>query len=309
MRNIFLLMARIPPQVMLVAVLALAIGATVMVNSTLQERDRVLAGLKAPKPVASSDILVANRDIPEGGAITQDAVETRSIESSKVPAGALYNANMALGMHAKVAIRQGDTIMSQFLSYAEKPAGFEAKIKPGFRAITFPVDSSTGVAGFLTPDSHVDILAQIGSGAEAKALPILSDVQVIAVGQTFKKEPGSDAQQGAQQVSCVTVSVGPVDAGKLINAMTAGKLYCLMRNSRDLSPLAVRDVSTAFPKDKSSDSIPQSDLTQLPPPVIPMATPQLPPPAFNNDADAKARARNIDMWAGSKKDQLEVPPQ
>ena len=56
--------------------------------------------------------------------------------------------------------------------------------------------------------------------------------------QTFKKELGSEAQQGAQQVSCVTVSVGPVDADKLINAMTAVKLYCLMRNNLYLSPLS-----------------------------------------------------------------------
>ena len=55
------------------------------------------------------------------------------------------------------------------------------------RAITFGIDNNTGVAGFVNPESHVDIMSIVGAGADIKAQPILSDVEVIAVGQSFRK--------------------------------------------------------------------------------------------------------------------------
>ena len=42
------------------------------------------------------------------------------------------------------------------------------------------VDNTTGVAGFVSPGSHVDVMVQLGSGAEVKARAILSDVRVVA---------------------------------------------------------------------------------------------------------------------------------
>ncbi len=58
------------------------------------------------------------------------------------------------------------------------------------RALTFGVDNNSGVAGFVNPDSRVDIIAMVGTGADTKAAPILSDVEVIAVGQLYQKSPG-----------------------------------------------------------------------------------------------------------------------
>lgn len=298
--NFLLLMARIPPQVMLLVVLGLAIGASFLINDTMQKKERELKEARKAQIAPVSQVLVAANYIPAGSQLQPELFKLETIETSKIPSGALSSPNATFGMLARVPINQGEPVLSQFLAMPEKAKGFEAKIRPGFRAITFPVDSSTGVAGFLTPDCHVDILAQIGSGAEAQALPILSDVQVIAVGQTFQK---ASATQEAQQVSCVTVSVGPKDAGKLINAMTAGKLYCLMRNSSDPSPLAVTDVQRALSSAKPAESIPKTDFTSLLP--VSPAVPPLPPPELPNDKAESAKLRNVDIWAGNKKDQLE----
>lgn len=296
--NFFLvLMTRIPPKVMLVLMLALATCATVMVQQTIEKNK--------PKPqvaqaIATEQVLIAIKDIPEGATIDQESFKIADMPSNEIPRGALRSSGMVLGLKAKANIQANDYFFSQFLATAERPTGFETKIKDGHRAFTIPVDANTGVAGFLTPDSHVDIMAQIGSGADSKAMVILGDVQVIAVGQQFKKVPG---QNEAQPVSSVTVSVAPSDAGKLANAMSSGKLYCLMRNSKDYSPVQTTDVSRAFKK--PIDSISQSDIVNVPPPILPPELPKLPPPELPKSSAEEARLRNVDIWAGSKKDQLE----
>lgn len=295
--NFFLLMiSRIPPKVMLVLMLGLAIGATVAVQQTIEKNK--------PKPqiaqsVPTEQVLVAIKDIPEGASIEQDAFKISDMPANEIPKGALRSSGMVLGLKAKANISANDFFFSQFIAVAERPTGFESKIREGYRAFTIPVDANTGVAGFLTPDSHVDIMAQIGSGADSKAMVILGDVQVIAVGQQFKKAPG---QSEAQPVSSVTVSVSPADAGRLANAMSSGKLYCLMRNSKDYSPVQTTDVSRAF---KKPESIPQSDLVNnVPPPTLP-EFPKMPPPELPKMTGDDAYLRNVDMWAGSKKDQVE----
>ncbi|MBX9689768.1 MAG: Flp pilus assembly protein CpaB [Candidatus Obscuribacterales bacterium] len=298
--NLFLLIARVPPIIMLSAVVCLALAATILVQNEIQKRDNLLNSerLRLSKK-EMTEIVLASRDIPEGSTIQQDALKLESVESSKVPIGALSSCGPALGLQTRVAIKAGDSILSSYLHLEEKAKSFEAKIKPGFRAITFPVDASTGVAGFISPDCHVDILAQSGSGADAKAMPILSDVQVIAVGQSYQKKPG---ETEAQPTSSVTVAVAPRDAGKLINAMSSGRLYCLLRNQIDHTPLAVRDVSSLFPE-KEKDRELEPVISSLPTIPKPNSEPKLPPPVMPQ-AD---RQHSVDIWAASKKDELSFP--
>ncbi|CAN5950464.1 unnamed protein product [Sphagnum jensenii] len=46
--------------------------------------------------------------------------------------------------------------------------GFQSKLKEGMRAVTFAVDNNSGVAGFVDPDSRVDIVAMLGSGVDTR---------------------------------------------------------------------------------------------------------------------------------------------
>src|SRR5581483_2102635 len=122
------------------------------------------------------------------------------------------------GNIAAFAIPAG-TVLS---NHALKPRGlslnFEGKIREGMRALTFAVDNNSGVAGFIAPGSHVDVLGITGSGAETKADAVMSDVEVIAVGTTYTKAPG---QSTANPAGSVTVTVMPEDAKKLVKAVVA----------------------------------------------------------------------------------------
>ncbi|CAF0730922.1 unnamed protein product [Rotaria sordida] len=159
------------------------------------------------------------------------------------------------------------------------------------RAVTFAVDANSGVAGFIAPDSHVDILGMAGSGADTRVAPILSDVQVVAVGQMFERQAKKPSQ------SCWFTS----------------KLYLSLRNGSDHVPVATVDVTALYPrpvKIGATNSGEQTISTLAPPPLPdfnagPMAT-----TAFGSNTaqtPTPPPLHEIEMWTGSKKDVVAVP--
>jgi pilus assembly protein CpaB len=256
-------------------------------------------------------VVYAIKDIPEGATIPTEALEERELEQSKIPQDAITSASLAAGRVAKYGISSGQIVSQHDLAPQGISLGFEARLKEGMRAVTFAVDNNSGVAGFVTPESHVDIVAMAGAGAETKASAILSDVEVIAVGQMFQRNPGGTT---AVPASSVTVAVSPEDATKLIKAVSAGKLYLTLRNDKDHTPVATVDVTSLFAK----PAAPKSELASLPPPTalpppplpgmgdmgggmggLPGAMPAAPPPP--------PPLHEIEIWSGSKKDVLSVP--
>jgi len=174
--------------------------------------------------------------------------------------------------------------------------GFESKIHEGQRAVTFAVDNQSGVAGFVAPGSHVDIIGIVGNGSTTKALPILSDVEVVAVGGNFQKSSGASA---AVPASSVTVALSPEDSNKLIKGVTAGKLYLTLRSEKDHTPLAVMDVTNMFEK----PPVPRSEVAALPPPsaLPPPPLPGVPAKGLEPTPPPPPPLHEIELWSGSKK--------
>lgn len=306
LRALMMSLSRMPPAVMLVIILGLAVLVTMMVTGKMgeseQKQKETEAAMKAKYEVKSR-VVYAIKDIGEGATIAADALEEREELQSKIPPDALVSSSMAVGRIAKYGIPTGQLVSSHDLAPIGVSVGFEGKIKDGYRAVTFAVDTNSGVAGFVNPGSHVDILCSVGGGREVKALPILSDVEVIAVGQMYQKSSGAS---GAVPASSVTVGVTPEDASKLIKAIKAGSLYLTLRNDKDHTPVAVVDVTALFEKPAEANNTVAAlpPPTALPPPPLPGApsggqaesAPPPPPPLHE-----------IELWSGSRKEVLSVP--
>jgi Flp pilus assembly protein CpaB len=213
-----------PPALMLLIIIGLAVLVTMMVTGRMSQQEQELEAKKKDleaKMSAKGKVVYAIKDIPEGQTIPSDALEEKEIEQSKIPQDALTSASLAAGRVAKYGISQGQIVSQHDLAPQGISLGFESRLREGMRAVTFAVDNNSGVAGFVTPESHVDIYAMVGSGAETKVAPVLSDVEIIAVGQMYQKQPGGTAAVPANSVTCL---VSPEDAGKLIKAISASKL-------------------------------------------------------------------------------------
>ncbi len=310
LRALFMGISRMPPAVMLMTIIGLAVGVTFLVTDRLKKQEddyKTKTDAMTAQMSAKSTVVYSIRDIPEGQTIPSEALEERQIDQAKQPQDAVVTSAMAAGRIAKYGIATGQIVSQHDLLPQGISMGFEARLKPGMRAVTFAVDNNSGVAGFVAPESHVDIISMVGSGADTKARPVLSDVEVIAVGQTYQKAPGSTQ---ATPASSVTVAIGPDDAQKLIKAVLASKIYLSLRNNSDHTPVATVDVSSLFAKPPVSNSEVAMN-TPLPPPlpVISGTDSQNPTPSPDQSVRylVPPPLHEIEVWEGAKKDVLSVP--
>jgi pilus assembly protein CpaB len=104
------------------------------------------------------------------------------------------------------------------------------------RAASVRSDEVIGVAGFLFPGCHVDVLVTFHN--EAISSPgtqiVLQDVEVLTVGQRAEPEPGGKAEN----VSVVTLLLKPEDTQKLVLASTQGSIHFVLRNGADRGRIA-----------------------------------------------------------------------
>jgi len=109
-------------------------------------------------------------------------------------------------------------------------------IEPGKRALSLRVDDVVGVAGFIQPNTRVDVLLTMGAqgpGGEQTTKAILQNIQALAIGQTTQ----TNAQGQTQVVPVVTVLVSPEQAETLALASSQGRLQMAMRNQLDTLPI------------------------------------------------------------------------
>jgi pilus assembly protein CpaB len=113
-----------------------------------------------------------------------------------------------------------------------------AALSAGMRAITVPVNASTGVAGFVFPGDHVDlVLTQVvqggGDGAPLKVSEtIVRNVRVLATDQRFT-DKDDDGKTKIMTFSNVTMEVTPRIAEKIAVAQSLGTLSLSLRSIAD----------------------------------------------------------------------------
>jgi pilus assembly protein CpaB len=311
-RSLFLSLSRMPPILMLFIILGLAVVVTMyvmgMVNQSQEQLQRERA-LHEQQQSAKTKVVYSTKNIEEGEIIAQEALEERDVEQSKAPVDAFNSSNAVVGQIAAYPIPAGTIVSNHAIKPMAVQTGFEGKIKEGMRALTFGVDTNSGVAGFIAPGSHVDVIAITGTAENTKAAPVMSDVEVVAVGTTYQKAPGSTT---ANPAGSVTVAVTPEEGVKLIRAISAAKLYLTLRNDKDHTPVAVVDVKDLFPKAKPIETADATAMAlpppNLPPPPLPAAGGDMAPMGGGAAAPPPPPPMHeIEVWSGSKKEVLSVP--
>lgn len=293
LRALFLSLSRIPPAVMLMVIVGLAVVVTVLVTDQISRQDKEyrtqLAEINA-RAQEKSKVVFAVKDISEGKTISSDALEERQLERARVPHDAIMSAGLACGRVAKYGISAGQIVSHHDLASIGISLGFESRLKAGMRAVTFAVDANSGVAGFVAPQSRVDIMSMVGSGADTRVAAVLSDVEVIATGQTYQKSANST---GSSPASSVTVAVSAQDTEKLIKAIAASKLYLALRSDKDHTPIATLDVTSLYAKPASLGS----GITRLPESKF-----HIPEPPELAAPSSQRPMHEIETWSGGRKE-------
>jgi pilus assembly protein CpaB len=196
------------------------------------------AAVEVPK---GPKVLVAQRALPVGTIITADAISFQAWPKEMIQDAYFLDgeADMQklLGTVVRFPITAGQPV-TQGALVAPGDRGFlAAALGPGMRAITIPVSAKTGVAGFVFPGDHVDlVLTQQVKGADSQPLKasetILKNLRILATDQQTTTEI-VDGKSVVRQSSTVTLEVTPRIAEKVTVAETIGQISLSLRALAD----------------------------------------------------------------------------
>ncbi len=212
---------------------------------------RIVGGrLNAAKPVSTTKVVAAAKDIPLGAVLTAADLTTISIAGTP-PKGAITKPEDAVGRGVLAEIYQGEPVMASRISGPGAGGGLAPTIPKGMRACAIRVDEVVGVAGFVIPGMRVDVMASGNPPAGAgpadgpETETILQNLQVLSAGTDIQK----DAEGKPVQVQVVNLLVTPEQAETLSLAAINLRLQLVLRNPLDtevakVAPTAMRNLFT-----------------------------------------------------------------
>ena len=185
--------------------------------------------LKTSNPVNTSQVVVAQKAITAGIAITADDIKMIDIAKEAIPLGAAPKGELLLGRISKVNIAAGEIILDRMLNLPGASGGLAYSITPGMRAISMGVNEISDVAGFVLPGNYVDVLLTSKDDAGRPTSKMLSRVLVMAVAQDRIIQDESKPKIA----SSVTLEVSPSQANLLDEGRSLGNLSLTLRNQAE----------------------------------------------------------------------------
>lgn len=207
-----------------------------------------LAGGASPQAVAAAKlvegpkVLVAQHALPVGTIITADAVQFQPWPQDLVKDAYFLqdktDMSKLLGTVVKNPITAGQPVTTGSLVAPGDRGFLAAALGPGMRAVTIPVSSRTGVAGFVFPGDHVDLLLTQTVTGEGESRPlkatetILKNLRVLATDQSTDQET-VDGHTRVKGFSLVTVEATPKIAEELAVSELIGTISLSLRSIAD----------------------------------------------------------------------------
>jgi len=191
---------------------------------------------KFAKPVAAAapvkvQYVAAAKALDAGEVLSNDDLKVVEWPNNQPLEGAYTSANGLVGRVLLYPLPPDQPITERQLASAGAGVGLATRIPTGMRAISLKSDEVMGVAGFMMPGTHVDVLVtfRTGVGGDQTTETVLQDVQILAVDQKTAPDP----QGKATTANVVTLLVNPDDAEKAVLAAAQGSVHFVLRNGTD----------------------------------------------------------------------------
>ncbi len=188
-------------------------------------------------------VVVAAIGVSAGVELASRQFDVVEWPAANLPEGTLRAASAVNSRVLRRSLVAGEPLLESALLPIGSDSGLTPLIRPEFRAMSVKVDAVIGVAGFIKPGSHVDVLATVRRVDFQRPVPeskmILQDLRVLAIDQTMEKADHGDPAV----VSVVTLEVAPQDAQKLAYAVANGTLQLALRNPSDEDAVNAKSVT------------------------------------------------------------------
>lgn len=175
-------------------------------------------------------IVVATSPVEIGVIIPENKVAEIPWGSPALPEGAFATKQEFLKDGPRFAlapIARNEPLLRSKVATAGQGGLLSTLLEKDMRAVTVRVDDVSGVAGFIQPNSRVDIalIRTEGNNGESSSNIILQNVKVLAIDQST----GALPDRPAMLARAVTLEVTTDDAQKVLLAEKVGRLSLILR--------------------------------------------------------------------------------
>jgi pilus assembly protein CpaB len=194
------------------------------------------------KGVQTQTIVVASQELRYGTELTPAMLKEVPWTTDAVPAGAFGKVSDIVGRGRRIvlaAIEPNEPVLALKITGSGERATLSSLVGPGMKAVTIRVNDVEGVAGFVLPGDHVDVvLTRNKSGSSPTSEVVLQNARVLAVDQSADER----ATKAAVSKS-VTLELDTLGAQKVWLAASVGSLSLLLRKAGETAAVKTRQIS------------------------------------------------------------------
>ena len=219
---------------LIIAIVLGGIAAKMAMNLATQKPTTVVVG-----SAKSMQVAVAKHNIAAGDLITDADVAMGDVSGDALPETVFKDPSDLVGRVAAVPIVQGQAIMSTLLAAKGVGPGLQATIPQGMRAFTMEINEYSGVAGYLSPGAHVDVVQTMRDDKTSIQISrtIIQNVRVIAIGTKDTTDNASNNGRSA------TLLLTPQQSVVMELASVIGHPRLVLRSGSDLASASTESVS------------------------------------------------------------------
>jgi pilus assembly protein CpaB len=209
-------------------------------NNEAEQRMRSLEAQRKATPSAHT-IVVASKPLRFGDELSARSLREVPWPDDALPAGAFGRVAELTASKRVVLmpIDANEAVLAAKITGPGQRATLSAMLHDGMKAVTIRVNDVEGVAGFVLPGDHVDIVLTRQTDKETGTNDVvIQNARVLAIDQL------ADARaEKPSVVKAVTLEVDVVDGQKLALASAVGTMSLLLRKAGEMTADATRRVT------------------------------------------------------------------
>ncbi len=225
----------------LFGLLAVFLSQTWLKNQAEMRMRSLEAQRKSTPPTHT--IVVASRPLRFGDELSAGSLREMPWPNDSLPAGAFSKiTTLTSGRRiALMPIDPNEAILAAKITGPGQRATLSAVLSDDMKAVTIRVNDVEGVAGFVLPGDHVDVVVSRANEPNAAMSDVvLQNVRVLAVDQM-----ADDRADKPSVVKAVTLEVDAIDGEKVALASVMGTLSLMLRKAGDIGEATTRRITFA----------------------------------------------------------------
>jgi pilus assembly protein CpaB len=182
-------------------------------------------------------VLVASSALPAGTILKPEQLRWQAWPADAPTGAYLTEASTRIdqlnGAVVRSSLAAGEPLSASRVAYPGDRSFLAAVLRPGYRAVTVNVSAASGVAGFVLPGDHVDLILSrtLDAGGGQKRFvseTVLTDVRVVGMDQRASDQ--NDPKKDVIVPQTATLEVTPKGAEVIAVASELGRLSLSLRS-------------------------------------------------------------------------------